>query len=337
MSRKQTPHDGTYRRLFSHAIMVEDLIRRFLAPPWIERLDFSTLEMVPAHYVSSELEQRESDAIWRLRYRPNGEWFYIYILIEFQSSILRFMAIRVLTYIMLLYEDLISKKRLTKSGKLPPVVPIVLYNGTRPWTAPLQVADLIESIPGSERHIPHFEYKVIDEGHLPREQLEPLDSPVVGVFQLEQSQGLDEIRRIISTLIEVLDDPELQDLRKDLTTFTHRAILPTRFPGEKIPELQDLQETQIMLAERAATWPDQWMAEGYNQGLQEGRKQGVQEGRDSGLLEGQRLALVALAETKFGVLKPNHTDLIAKASAEQLSQWLTTILTATKPEDLLST
>ncbi len=57
MPKKQTPHDGSYRRLFSHAVMVEDLIRRYVAPPWLDRLDFSTLEMVPAHYVSDELDR----------------------------------------------------------------------------------------------------------------------------------------------------------------------------------------------------------------------------------------------------------------------------------------
>ncbi len=164
MPRKQTPHDGSYRRLFSHAVMVEDLIRRYVAPPWLDRLDFSTLEMVPAHYVSDELEQRESDVVWRLRYGPSGDWFYVYLLIEFQSGVFHFMAIRVLSYIMLLYEDLIRKKRLTRSGKLPPVVPIVLYNGDRRWTAPLQVSELIESLPGFRRHLPAFEYLVIDEG-----------------------------------------------------------------------------------------------------------------------------------------------------------------------------
>ncbi len=322
MSRKQTPHDGSYRRLFSHNLMIEDLIRRYVAPPWIDRLDFSTLEMIPAHFVSDGLEHRESDVIWRLRYRPNGEWFYLYILIEFQSSVLRFMAIRVLTYILLLYEDLILKKRLTKSGKLPPVVPIVLYNGKRPWTAPLQVAELIESIPGFEGHLPRFEYQVIDEGHLPRERVEPLDNPVAGVFQLEQSQGLEEVGRIVGTLIEVLDDPELHDLQRDLNIFTCRAILEARFPGEQIPELQNLQETYNMLAERAATWPNQWMAEGY------------EEGRSSGLLEGQRLALATQVEERFGALEPRYAGLVAKASKNQLQQWLKDILTAATPGEL---
>ena len=78
-----TPHDGSYRRLFSHPQMTEDLIRRYVQPPWLDGLDFSTLEIVPSHYVSDELEQRESDVVWRLRYGPEREWCYVYLLIEF--------------------------------------------------------------------------------------------------------------------------------------------------------------------------------------------------------------------------------------------------------------
>ena len=325
MPKKQTPHDGSYRRLFSHARMVQDLIQRYVAPPWVDRLDFETLEMVPAHYVSEELEQRESDVVWRLRYRPEGDWFYVYILIEFQSEVFHFMAIRVLTYVMLLYEDLIRKKRWTKSGKLPLVVPIVLYNGNRRWTAPLQVAELIEPVPGYRRHVPHFECLVIDEGHLPREQLEPLDSPVAGVFQLEQSKGVEEIRRIIDTLIEVLDDPELRELRRDMATWLRRAVLPARLPGIEVPELKDLEETQIMLEERAATWPRKWMAEGYRKG------------RHSGLLDGQRVALIELVEERFDSVEPRYRQLIAEASEPQLKQWLKNVLTATNLDEIFRT
>ncbi len=316
--KKPAPHDGSYRRLFSHARMVEDLIRRYIGPAWIDRLDFSTLEMVPAHYVSDELEQRESDVVWRLRYGPSGEWFYVYLLIEFQSGVVRFMAIRVLSYMMLLYQDLILRKQLTRSRKLPPVLPIVLYNGTRKWTAPLQVAELIESLPGCEALLPRFEYLVIDEGHLPPEQLEPFDNPVSGVFRLEQSQGLEEIQRIIDTLIEVLDDPELRELRRDMATWLRRVVLPARLPGVEVAELHDLQEAKIMLAERAATWPKQWMAEGY----------------ESGYGSGLRETLTELIEEKFGAVDSRYVELIAAAPEARLKAWLKRILRAETVADL---
>ncbi len=51
-------------------------------------------------------------------------------------------------------------------------------------------------------------------------------------------------------------------------------------------------------------------------------------------LEGQRLALTKLAEEKFGTLESRYTDAIARASEEQLRQWLKDILTAAAAGDL---
>ena len=85
-----------------------------------------------------------------------------------------------------------------------------------------------------------------------------------------------------------------------------------------------------MLEERAATWPKQWMAQGF----QKGRKEGHKEGRKSGVLEGQRMALSDQFEERFGSLKPRQKKLIAEASREQLSGWLKAILSADTVDDL---
>ena len=63
--------------------MIEELLRRFIAGPWTTKLDFSTLEQVPAHYVSRFLEPRESDVVWRVRYGPKeNDWLFVYVLME---------------------------------------------------------------------------------------------------------------------------------------------------------------------------------------------------------------------------------------------------------------
>ena len=69
-----------------------------------------------------------------------------------------------------------------------------------------------------------------------------------------------------------------------------------------------------MLAERAATWPQQWMAEGIEKGLRE--------------------ALTELIEEKFGTLDSRYSELIADAPEEQLKLWLKRILDATAVSDL---
>lgn len=78
-------HDKSYKLLFSHAEMVEDLLRGFVREDWVADLDFATLERAGNSYVSDDLRERMDDIVWRLRFRD--EWLYVYVLIEFQSSV----------------------------------------------------------------------------------------------------------------------------------------------------------------------------------------------------------------------------------------------------------
>ena len=95
-------HDHSYKLLFSHAEMVRDLIQGFIHEEWVDQLDFSTLEKVSGSYVSDDLREREDDVIWRLRW--GKEWIYVYLLLEFQSTVDNYMAVRMMTYIGLLYQ-----------------------------------------------------------------------------------------------------------------------------------------------------------------------------------------------------------------------------------------
>jgi hypothetical protein len=56
------------------------------------------------------------------------------------------MAVRVMTYMGLLYQDL-AKAGACPRDRLPSVFPLVLYNGQRPWSAALEIAELIEHSP----------------------------------------------------------------------------------------------------------------------------------------------------------------------------------------------
>ena len=61
-------HDHSYKRLFSHPRMVEDLLRGFVKEDWVRQLDFSTLEKANASFVSADHRDREDDVIWKVRW-----------------------------------------------------------------------------------------------------------------------------------------------------------------------------------------------------------------------------------------------------------------------------
>ncbi len=117
---------------FSHPRMIVELLRGFLRESWVQTLDFSTLERVGGSFVSEDLRERHSDMIWRVRWSgTEAGWFYVYLLVEFQSTPDPFMAVRILGYVALLLADLVRTGAATTTSKLPAVLPLVLYNGKR--------------------------------------------------------------------------------------------------------------------------------------------------------------------------------------------------------------
>ena len=78
---------------------------------------------MPGSYISEDFKQREDDIVWRVK--VGGDWVYLYLLIEFQSLVDKYMALRMMVYIGLLYQDLIKRKEVLADGRLPPILPIV--------------------------------------------------------------------------------------------------------------------------------------------------------------------------------------------------------------------
>jgi predicted transposase/invertase (TIGR01784 family) len=154
-------HDHGYKLLFSHREFLIDLLGAFVPEPWVGALDFSTLEKVSNSYVTDDLRSREDDIVWRVRF--GSRWLYVYILLEFQSSIDRYMAVRMLSYVGLLYQDLIRQGQITNDDALPPVLPVVLYNGRKRWDAAEDIAHLIAELPPElRRYQPQLQYLLLD-------------------------------------------------------------------------------------------------------------------------------------------------------------------------------
>ena len=233
-------HDSAYRLLFSHPEMVADLLQGFVKEPWVQELDFSTLELVSGSFVTEDLRNREDDIIWRVQWKGR-QWLYVYVLMEFQSTVDPFMALRMMVYVGLLYQSLVRSKQLTEEGTLPPVLPLVLYNGARPWTAAQRVQDLIEQAPaGLDRYQPRLRYLLLEENRYTEEALSPLKNVAAAVFRLEQSHRPEDIERVVMALVQWLQSPEQSGLRRAFAQWIQRSLLPARLPGTAIPELQDL-------------------------------------------------------------------------------------------------
>ena len=264
--------------------------------------------------------------------RLREQWLYVYLLIEFQSRPDPFMALRMLVYVGLLYQELVKGKQLTANHKLPPVFPLVLYNGERPWTAAEEVAELIETLPGLMAYRPQLRYLLLDEGRVAADVGEPNENLAAALMRLENSRAPQEVQQVVGLLVRWLQAPEQQSLARAFTVWINRVLLPARLPGVAMPELADLSEVNTMLAERVKKWTEQWKAEGLQAGIELGLKQGREEGREEGHEEGwqggEAALLLRQLERRFGPLGESTRARVLAADPEQLLMWGERILSA---------
>jgi len=332
-------YDSGYKLLFSHAQVVEDLLRGFVAEDWVAELDFATLEKVAASYVSDDLREREDDIVWRLRHR--GDWLYVYLLLEFQSSVDPWMALRIMVYTGLLYQDLIKSGEIGSQQKLPAVFPLVLYNGRRRWTAAREVSELIEPLPASLKpYHPAQRYFLLEEAALGDDELTDTENTVAGIIRLEASRAPADVRRAVSLLQKRLRGPQYASLRRAFVVWINRVVLRRLMPGQEIPEVKELQEIDTMLAETVEEWTRQWKADGLREGRQQGLQQGLQEGRQEGRQEGMQQGEAALLQKqlarRFGALPAWVPERLAQASPAQLERWGLEVLDAASLDDVFA-
>ena len=332
-------YDERYKRLFASPRMVEDLLRAFVSGDELDAGNFSTLEKLSAEFVSDELLKRHGDTVWRLE--VGGGTAYLLVLLEFQARDDRYMALRILSYTSLLYQELVRNKALDKQGRLPAVVPVVLYNGSPPWQAPREVGRLIA--PVGKRLAPYQpsqQYVVVDEQHVGEDAV-PVGNLMRAVLGLEQSRTPADLARVSSALTEWLAGKENAELRRVFLDWLQSLMEQVTPAGEELPAMASLEEVTMTTEERLREWPKQFLREGREQGLEQGIEQGIKQGIEQGIKRGreegieqgiergreqERGLLCRMAAHRFGAETGERlAALLADADADRLAEagdWL---------------
>ena len=160
-------HDAGYKELFSHPEFVEALLDGFVPRPISQLLDHSTLASQPGHYITPLLDEKIEDAVWSVQFRADAsgqtQTLYLYILLEFQSSVDKSMPLRMLHYSASFYHQLLKNNRLPPTQRLPAVFPVVLYNGRPRWTPPSHMLDMLQPVPAFlQPYQPQLRYHLVD-------------------------------------------------------------------------------------------------------------------------------------------------------------------------------
>ena len=288
------PHDAAYKAFFSDPAMVESLLRDFVPEDFIDDLDFSTLERCSGSYVTDDLRERHDDIIWRISWKKD-KWCYAVLLLEFQRSQDHWMALRILSYTALLLLDLVKTGKVREQDGLPPVFPIVVYNGNKPWKAPQEVAELFSPMPlGLRRYRPSQKHFILDEGRVPDDALN--EGLVAQLLRLERARDVLEVQKVVNHLMEALRAPQYLHLHRAFAVWLDRIVLKRTGITQRTHEFNDLQEVNSMLEERASQWREEL--------IQKGVLLGEARGISIGEVRGISLAVRDTLEDRFGNIPP---------------------------------
>jgi predicted transposase/invertase (TIGR01784 family) len=311
MEEKQDPfYDKAYKSLFSHPQMVEGLLKDFVQESWVEHLDFSTLEKVSSSYITRDRKSRETDVIYKIKYGNKN--LYIYILIEFQSTVEKFMALRVLNYVILFYEDLLKQKKI--KDKLPFVFPMVLYNGDNRWTAPVEISKLI-NYPSEDltKYLVHFSYNLISVNTIDKQSLAHLKDAVQILFYLENSDGEefdDNMERISDAIFSISD----VSLKKELYSFLVGFTQKKGWEESRLETIEAMEEVKTMLRTSMEEYKKKLIEKGKEQGIE----QGIEKGKEQGIEQGIKQERINVAKNM--IKERVETTIIAKVTGLSVSE-----------------
>ena len=318
-ARRTVRHDPAFKRYFSLATVVEDLLRAFAAPDWARSLDFSTLSDASSEFVDETLHTRCGDMVWRVCFRDgalaNGARRYLFVLLEFQSSVDAHMQGRMRRYTDALLERLMHNGVHTREGELPPVLPVVLYNGDEPWTAQGS-APPGWATPGHAEALPDRERRALARFRSQAYHLVDIAQWRGGgwpeanrVSAWARLQHADTPKELVERLSEEMarrpgvgEEPVRRALHAWAGEWWGRLTDKGSQGSQRFPPFEEMERAGG--GRRMATiWEakvDRYKAGLLAQGIEQGRAQGIEQGIEQGRADGEQRALCRVAARRFG-------------------------------------
>ncbi len=252
---------------------------------------------------------------------------FILILLEFQSEVDPWMVLRIDVYTGLLYQQLVDERQWRVTDGLPPVLPIVIYNGESVWSAPVAMRDLIHLPPESPlwKYQPQMRYHVLEEVRSSIKKSDSLDSLLAIFFRmghpLQPETLIEASRELVGWFQAHPASNDLKPLFRELLVagLHKRSGIETTMP---IPE--ELEEVVVMLERYVEKWAQEIEQRGIQAGIAIGEQRAAQQGEQ----KGRAALLLRQLRHRFGTLPESIESTVLSADIAQLEEWSDRVLDA---------
>lgn len=317
----EQPHDHLVRAVFGQPERAAAELRAVLPQELLAYVDLDSLAPVPGGFVDAALRERTADLLFTVRRREGGEPLLLHLLLEHQSTVDRWMPLRLLEY-----QDRIWERWWREHGgaaELPPIVCVVLYHGNHAWPYPTNfryLYDLGCGDPLLEGAL-DFEFILDDLTHATDVELRgrTLDAAtLLTLLALKHARTAPDLGQRLLAWVDLMNEASRTTSGREVLFLVLRYLVVVNetigadfLRHELAPRLDD-----EVTKETAMTWGEQMLAEGREQG--------------------QRLMLRKLLQDGFGPLPDAVVQRIEQASMPQLEKWALRIRHAHSLDDALA-
>ncbi len=175
---RQKRQDSGGKLIFGDNILCSQFLRDYADLEILRNIRPEDIEDVSERYVLLYSSQRDSDTVKKVnisRYlsaeedeNPLELPLYIVSLVEHKTKVEYNVCIQIFRYIFCIWDDYERQMEKTHPGisarrdfRYPPILPIVYYEGTDRWTAPMDLADRILCKELLGDYLPHLTYQVV--------------------------------------------------------------------------------------------------------------------------------------------------------------------------------
>ncbi|MDZ4289238.1 MAG: Rpn family recombination-promoting nuclease/putative transposase, partial [Prosthecobacter sp.] len=132
------PNDAYFKAVFAEPERAAAFFQGHLPQAVSARIDWGSLTPMPASFVKHSLQQAHSDLLFSAR--AGGRELLLYLLFEHQTTVDPTMPLRLLAYLLDIWQ--IHEKQ--HGLPLPPVLPFVLHQGPDKWSVSTDFQDLMD-------------------------------------------------------------------------------------------------------------------------------------------------------------------------------------------------
>lgn len=134
------PHDALFRAVFGEPENTGELLRSTLPADITSAIEWRTLRHIEGSFVDEALRGQQADLLFAANLA--GRPVLIYLLLEHKADEDPFTALQLLRYVVAIWER--HRREHPEQRRLPPVLPLVLHHGKRPWHGPCDLRSLLE-------------------------------------------------------------------------------------------------------------------------------------------------------------------------------------------------